>query len=109
MGRGRKVKLHDAKDVIKALGGPSAVARWLVLDQSTVSGWGCRSEIGRGWRMHVYWTLRANGFEEKDIPPRAFGVRSWRELIMPKCRVRKVADRAKRPVRGGRPVETMTA
>lgn len=85
----RGMTLRTAKDVIRALGGPTAVAGWLQLDQSTVSCWSSRSEIGRGWRMHVYWSLRAKGYGEKDIPPRAFGVKSWDELIMPQCRIRR--------------------
>lgn len=84
--------MKDAKDVIRELGGPTAVAAWLGVDQSTVSTWGMRGEIGRGWRMHVYWSLRDRGFREQDIPPRAFGVDDWKTIIMP--RLRKAKRRA---------------
>jgi hypothetical protein len=79
-------KVRTATDVIKLLGGPTAVAAWLGLDQSTVSGWGARGEIGRGWRLHVYWSLRDRGYRENEIPAKAFGVTDWKQIIMPKCR-----------------------
>ena len=78
--------MHNAKDVIGALGGPTAVANWLGLDQSTVSGWGLRGAVGRGYRLHVYWSLRDRGHRERDIPAKAFGLDDWNEVIMPKLR-----------------------
>lgn len=86
MARRGKRMMHNAKDVITALGGPTAVANWLGLDQSTVSGWGIRGAVGRGYRLHIYWSLRDRGFRERDIPAKAFGLSGWDKVIMPKVR-----------------------
>lgn len=94
MARRGKRMMHNAKDVITALGGPTAVANWLGLDQSTVSGWGLRDAVGRGYRFHIYWSLRDRGYTEKQIPAKAFGLSSWDDVIMPKLRRSKAKKAA---------------
>ncbi len=80
--------LSTAKDAIKVLGGPTAVANWLHLDQSTVSSWSVRGEIARGWEQHIYWSLRDRGYPHKNISPSIFGLVDWKQVVMPRPRKR---------------------
>lgn len=72
--------IRTAKEAINALGGPTQVADWLHLDQSTVSAWGTRGEIGRGWHLYIYFSLRRRGFQ---VAPTVFGVSDWADVQMP--------------------------
>jgi hypothetical protein len=76
--------LETARDAVKALGGPTAVGGWLRLDQSTISAWSVRGEIGRGWALHIYWSLRDRGYRQQDISPRIFGIERWDQVVMPR-------------------------
>jgi len=87
----RRRMIATAKDAIRALGGPTAVAEWLNLDQSTISGWGIRGAIGRGWEMHIYWSLRDRGFTHANLAPEVFGMSAWAELRMPRPRKKRAA------------------
>lgn len=88
--RRQKRMMQDARDVIKALGGPTAVSQWLGLEQGTISNWAGRGgTIARGYRIHVYLSLRERGFKDAEIPPAAFGLKSWDLVIMPRLRKSK--------------------
>ena len=87
----RKRMIATAKDAIRALGGPTAVAEWLNLDQSTISGWGTRGAIGRGWEMFIYQSLRDRKYTQDQIAPKVFGIDDWSQLVMPKQRLKRAA------------------
>lgn len=67
-------------EAIRALGGPTLVARWLKLSPSAVSTWITRDGVGRGYHLHVYLSLRRKGFR---VAPQVFGIESWDEVLMP--------------------------
>lgn len=77
----RPILLRTCKEAVDILGGPTAVAKWLGLDQSTISGWIIRKQIGRGWHLHVYLTLQNAGYE---VLPAVFGVDAWPDIIKPR-------------------------
>lgn len=87
----RRYMIATARDAIRALGGPTAVAEWLNLDQSTISSWGLRGAIGRGWEMHIYQSLIDRKISRAEISPKVFGIDAWDQLIMPRQRGKRVA------------------
>lgn len=73
-----------AGDARKANG---AVADWLGVAQSTVSGWRERG-ISRNYAVHFYAELvERRGYH---LAPEVFGLDSWRYVLMPDARGRKL-------------------
>lgn len=63
--------LHTIDELIDFLGGNTALAEMLGIDQSAVSQWKIRRQIGSGWHLRLLSEVRARG---ADVHPSVFGL-----------------------------------
>ena len=59
-------KIVTVDRLINALGGPTAVGKWLGIKQSAVSNWSLRGEIPPGWHLRLYMEAQKRGFRVDD-------------------------------------------
>lgn len=63
--------INTIPELIEALGGDTAVARWLGISQPAVAQWKARGAIATGWHMRLLAELRRR---EKSVNPIVFGL-----------------------------------
>ena len=72
--------LATIDELIEALGGTSAVSRWLGVGASAVSNWRTRNELPGGWHLRLYLEAMRRGIE---VEPGLFGVSGPTNLEVP--------------------------
>lgn len=83
-------QIQTMPELLAALGGANAVARWLGLRASDVQGW---PFVPRIYALHVIATLTSNGINPfMATRPSLFGLASWSQIIGP-----SVAKKRPRP------------
>lgn len=63
--------LRTVCDVVKAFGGPAALAEWADVGTSAVSNWKADGFIPPGWHLRMMFYLTSKGFK---VEPSAFGI-----------------------------------
>ena len=63
--------LRTVCEVVKAFGGPKALAQWADVGPSAVSNWKADGFIPPGWHYRMMLELQGRGF---SVAPQAFGV-----------------------------------
>lgn len=79
--------IKTAGEAIDACGGNAAVARWLDVGPSLVSGWRSRG-ISRNFAMHFYAELVEK--KRHRLAPQVFGLDDWGMVLMPDKRGRSI-------------------
>ena len=76
--------ITTAADVMRALGGVSAVQRWLLTSESSLGRWAVDGCVPGGHRLPVYLALRDLGYTK--INPELFDMDSWEDSRLPHMR-----------------------
>ena len=89
-------EISTIEDLVDALGGDTAVARWLNISQPAVANWKTRQDIPPGWHLRIFARLRS---EHRHVDPALFGMtreeaRSLCGPPRPLARRRRVEERA---------------
>lgn len=80
--------MHDIgtiDDLVRALGGPSALGEFLGISQEAVSNWKARQDIPPGWHLRLFVELQRRG---KSVDPRVFGLRGSEAEVLSRVRCR---------------------
>ena len=91
----KQKEIRTVREALTALGGPTAVARALFLDQSTVSGWIMHGEISGRHNLTIYLTLK---HRRHKVSPRVFGADDWSNFVLPRAALRSHKPPALRKV-----------
>jgi hypothetical protein len=64
-------EISTIDELVDALGGDTAVARWLNLSQPAVANWKVRGEVPAGWHLRIFARLKQ---ERRMVDPVIFGL-----------------------------------
>ena len=63
--------VNSIDDMVRELGGNTAVAEWLDISQEAVSNWKSRGAIPPGWHLRLVASMRRRG---RTVNPALFGI-----------------------------------
>jgi len=76
-------RIDTVAQLVKALGGTFAVAKWADVVPSTVSNWKEQNHIPPGWHLRIYLECQNRNL---NVSPKLFGLNDKAKTRRPKAR-----------------------